>query len=142
MSLCDINRGDMRSIIFIPDLLIDKYSLSIKFFSKKNSDCVTESIKSASYDGVQYVRACVCVYVYSALKNYIDFYGNLVYFCPSVCARETTNANLILWALESWGRVTTCVLMLPYAMQMLMIFCVTERVASDENSRDCGHAVH
>lgn len=47
---------------------------------------------------------------------------------------RATNANLILRALES-QRPNDRALMLPYAMQMLTIFCVTGRVIRDQNPR-------
>jgi len=78
---------------------------------KNTFDFVIETVKNTLYSDSEELTCIkkLCLSIY--------FYGNIIYFCST---RKTTNANLILWTLELWSCVTTCVLMLPYAMQMLI----------------------
>lgn len=84
----------------------------------------------------EHLHICIRNYIYLS----IYFYVNTVYFY-SICARDNEHEfdlmDSCILKLHN-----DCVLMLPYVMQMLTIFCVTERVISDENSWDCGHTVH
>lgn len=74
----------------------------LNFYSvKSNSDLVIESVKKRTQYmvvwSIHVPKSYICSHIFTEIRSIFVR-----------CACETTNANLILWVLQSWSCMTTC----------------------------------